>query len=593
MELYGNGPTQVEMISVPDHMVGLVIGKGGEQVSAIESESFCKIRFQPDRNGTGERQCRLTGTTAAILKAKELINQIMSKNQPSPVPNNAASPFSDGGQNVVEIMIPGNRAGLIIGKGGETIKQLQERAGVRMVLIQENNEATNIPKPLRISGSRQACERAREMVMELLNEKNKQVVGISDYGGGRTSAEMAVPCSVIGAIIGKGGETIKKLQQDSGARIQFRPEETDGSPHRMCNISGSRDQISAAMDMMREIMESSSRQDGVTGGGGRSSWGNAAGGSPDHGGHWNGHFAERANSDGDARGETICIVPADKCGLVIGKGGDTIREIIRLSNAHVELSRDTVLAAQRPNDRHFIIQGSPNQTQQALKLIADKIGMTPSVDGAMNQQQAATNNSMGQGASNSMQMYSNAQQLSQQLSQQLIVGGPQQQQQNVLSQVQSWQGMGYQQQQQQQAQPQAQQTAQLAQLQQPQQLSQLQQAQMQQPQLMMPQLQQQLYKPSQAGKQVGDANTAAWVLQSTQLYGGQASNQATPQLAPQSSYNVGSIAIQSHQPSVNPETGQVDYSAAWAEYYRQLGMHDQANAILQRTAPGGTILYRQ
>ena len=67
-----------------------------------------------------------------------------------------------------------------------------------------------------------------------------------------------VPCSVIGAIIGKGGETIKKLQQDSGARIQFRPEETDGSPHRMCNISGSRDQISAAMDMMREIMESSS-----------------------------------------------------------------------------------------------------------------------------------------------------------------------------------------------------------------------------------------------------------------------------------------------------------------------------------------------
>jgi len=56
-------------------------------------------------------------------KAKELISQIMSKNQPSPVPSNNAS-FTDG-QNVVELMIPGNRAGLIIGKGGETIKQLQ------------------------------------------------------------------------------------------------------------------------------------------------------------------------------------------------------------------------------------------------------------------------------------------------------------------------------------------------------------------------------------------------------------------------------------------------------------------------------------
>lgn len=61
------------------------------------------------------------------------------------------------------------------------------------------------------------------------------------------------------------------------------------------------------------------RQDSASGTG-RSAWGNAGGVSPDQGGHWNGHFAERSNSDGEARGETICIVPADKCGLVIGKG---------------------------------------------------------------------------------------------------------------------------------------------------------------------------------------------------------------------------------------------------------------------------------
>lgn len=48
----------------------------------------------------------------------------MSKNQPSPVPNNTTAAFTDG-QNLIEMMIPGNRAGLIIGKGGETIKQLQ------------------------------------------------------------------------------------------------------------------------------------------------------------------------------------------------------------------------------------------------------------------------------------------------------------------------------------------------------------------------------------------------------------------------------------------------------------------------------------
>lgn len=37
------------------------------------------------------------------------------------------------------------------------------------------------------------------------------------------------------------------------------------------------------------------------------------------------------------------------------------------------------------------------------------------------------------------------------------------------------------------------------------------------------------------------------------------------------------------QPSINPQTGQPDYSQAWIEYYRSLGMHEQADAILRQT----------
>ena len=35
-----------------------------------------------------------------------------------------------------EMMVPGHKIGLIIGKGGETIKQLQEQSGAKIVIIQ-------------------------------------------------------------------------------------------------------------------------------------------------------------------------------------------------------------------------------------------------------------------------------------------------------------------------------------------------------------------------------------------------------------------------------------------------------------------------
>lgn len=35
-------------------------------------------------------------------------------------------------------------------------------------------------------------------------------------------------------------------------------------------------------------------------------------------------------------------------------------------------------------------------------------------------------------------------------------------------------------------------------------------------------------------------------------------------------------------PAINPQTGQPDYSAQWAEYYRTMGMHEQAALIEQQ-----------
>ena len=46
----GGAPT-TELMMVPDKMVGLIIGRGGEQITRLQAESGCKIQMAQDSQG--------------------------------------------------------------------------------------------------------------------------------------------------------------------------------------------------------------------------------------------------------------------------------------------------------------------------------------------------------------------------------------------------------------------------------------------------------------------------------------------------------------------------------------------------------------
>merc|ERR1712173_102602 len=70
------------------------------------------------------------------------------------------NPMGGGGSATIEFMIPGTKVGIIIGKGGETIKQLQEEFGCKMMVVQESNQPSQQDKMLKISGDASACSAA-------------------------------------------------------------------------------------------------------------------------------------------------------------------------------------------------------------------------------------------------------------------------------------------------------------------------------------------------------------------------------------------------------------------------------------------------
>ena len=44
-----------EQVMVPDNMVGLIIGRGGEQITRLQAESGCKIQMSQDSQGMPHR----------------------------------------------------------------------------------------------------------------------------------------------------------------------------------------------------------------------------------------------------------------------------------------------------------------------------------------------------------------------------------------------------------------------------------------------------------------------------------------------------------------------------------------------------------
>ena len=226
----GVGETQVEeKIGIPNGVVGFIIGRGGESITSMQRRTGCRVQIQKEHEmapGTAQRVITLTASTPEAIAACRAIIENMVKERmianaatqqssvggggttipPMGPGNNATAQMMvlqkalSEGQAHVTIQVPDADVGLIIGKGGMQIRNIQERSGANIQIPQVADADNPTVRTVNITHpNKEGGEFAKQMISEILATKmnTPDAMGGPRVGAGDTTIQVNVSILLI------------------------------------------------------------------------------------------------------------------------------------------------------------------------------------------------------------------------------------------------------------------------------------------------------------------------------------------------------------------------------------------------------------
>ncbi|XP_050388524.2 insulin-like growth factor 2 mRNA-binding protein 2 isoform X2 [Patella vulgata] len=377
-------------IIVGSDYVGAIIGKQGQTIRNITSQSRARVDIHRRDNHAPETLVTIKGNPDSCSKACKEIMKVVQQE--------AAA--LNKGENPMKVLCPNHICGRIIGKKGNVIKQFMEKSGTHIVVSSISDydygmsdmNTYYVDRVITISGgSLDAACKAEEMLSEKMRQCYEQdaqnynqqqphmMFGMpphmqmmqgynsypgvqSPYGYGMSYREddmhgylqgsgnmhpglfgnppvpppmelqvtyLYIPEPSVGAVIGSKGTNIKNIMRLSNARIKIMQstkgeEERNGESRERENRDRQQMGIAAPRPDERKVI--------ITG-------------NPEA--QWKAQFYifEKIRVEGYSGNDEVhlrseIMVPKAAVGRIIGKGGQNIRELTRVSGAIVKLPED-------------------------------------------------------------------------------------------------------------------------------------------------------------------------------------------------------------------------------------------------------------
>jgi hypothetical protein len=172
---YGKPSPNSNVMTIPNEAVGLLIGKSGDTIKKLIKDTCCKIFIaMKEIPNSNLRNIFIEGEN--YLEAKKQIEEIVIHHEKLKLNQNFIGESNPNPGPYVLLIIPDEYSGIVVGKNGDTIKSISEKADCGIFIPNKNRHYyEEMLKALKILGNGQSITfTGKPLFQELIeNYKNK------------------------------------------------------------------------------------------------------------------------------------------------------------------------------------------------------------------------------------------------------------------------------------------------------------------------------------------------------------------------------------------------------------------------------------
>ncbi|XP_059469872.1 tudor and KH domain-containing protein homolog [Neocloeon triangulifer] len=139
-------------VRIEKDKVGYLIGKSGITIREIQEKTATRITFKDENASENYRECIIRGLPANVQKAEYMVKDFLEKHK----------------IEIAEFLVPNSACGLIIGKGGTTIRALQKNSGAKITV--DSSEFGVKGQKVTLKGTAKEVAEAKRLIEEKIKE---------------------------------------------------------------------------------------------------------------------------------------------------------------------------------------------------------------------------------------------------------------------------------------------------------------------------------------------------------------------------------------------------------------------------------------